>query len=60
VDEEMKTLKLRVRRKPVNRGYERSGCGRRLHRVQDVKEREAAPFALPTEDDQGLAKSRRN
>ena len=40
VDEEKKTLKLWVRRKPVNRGYECSGCGRRLHSVQDVRERE--------------------
>jgi len=40
VDEEKKTLKLWVRRKPVNRGYECSGCGCRLHSVQDVRERE--------------------
>ena len=30
VDEEAKTLKLWVRRKPVHRGFECSGCGRRL------------------------------
>jgi transposase len=40
VDEEAKTLKLWVRRKPVHRGFECSGCGRRLHRVHDMRERE--------------------
>jgi transposase len=40
VDEEAKTLKLWVRRKPVHRGFECSGCGRRLHRVHDLRERE--------------------
>jgi transposase len=40
VDEEAKTLKLWVRRKPFHRGFECSGCGRRLHTVQDVRERE--------------------
>ncbi len=40
LNEEAKTLKLWVRRKPVHRGYECSGCGRRLHDVQDVRERE--------------------
>jgi transposase len=40
VDEAKKTLKLWVRRKPVHRGYECSGCGRRVHAVQDVRERE--------------------
>jgi len=40
VDEQAKTLKLWVRRKPVHRGFECSGCGRRLHRVHDVRERE--------------------
>jgi transposase len=40
VDEEAKTLKLWVRRKPVHRGFECSGWGRRLHRVHDVRERE--------------------
>src|ERR1039458_6976713 len=38
--EEAKTLKLWVRRKPVHRGFECSGCGRRLHQVHDVRERE--------------------
>jgi transposase len=33
------TLSLWVRRKPVHRGFECSGCGRRLHRVHDVRER---------------------
>jgi len=33
-------LKLWVRRKPFHRGFECSGCGRRLHTVQDVRERE--------------------
>jgi transposase len=40
VDEEAKTLKLWVRRKPVHRGFECSGCGRRLHQVHDLRERE--------------------
>ena len=40
LDEEGKTLKLWVRRKPIHRGFECSGCGRRLHRVHDVRERE--------------------
>jgi transposase len=40
VDEGAKTLKLWVRRKPFHRGFECSGCGRRLHTVQDVRERE--------------------
>jgi hypothetical protein len=40
LDEEAKTLKLWVRRKPVHRGFECSGCGRRLHQVHDVRERE--------------------
>ena len=40
VDEEAKTLKLWVRRKPFHRGFECSGCGRRLHTIQDVRERE--------------------
>ncbi len=35
-----KTLKLWVRHKPVHRGFECSGCGRRLHQVHDVRERE--------------------
>jgi len=32
--------KLWVRRKPVHRGFECRGCGRRLHPVHDVRERE--------------------
>jgi transposase len=40
VDEGAKTLKLWVRRKPFHRGFECSGCWRRLHTVQDVRERE--------------------
>ena len=40
LDEEAKTLKLWVRRKPVHRGFECSGCGRRLHQVHNVRERE--------------------
>jgi transposase len=40
LDEEAKTLKLWVRRKPVHRGFECGGCGRRLHAVHDVRERE--------------------
>ena len=40
LDEEGKTLKLWVRRKPIHRGFECGGCGRRLHRVHDVRERE--------------------
>jgi len=39
LDEEKKTLKLWVRRKPIHRGFQCSGCGRRLHCVQDVRER---------------------
>ena len=38
--EEGKTLKLWVRRKPVHRGFECGCCGRRLHQVHDVRERE--------------------
>jgi transposase len=40
LDEEAKTLKLWVRHKPVHKGFECSGCGRRLHRIHDVRERE--------------------
>jgi transposase len=40
VDEEAKILKLWVRRKPIHRGFECSGCGRRLHQVHDMRERE--------------------
>ena len=32
-------MTLWVRRKPVHRGFECSGCGRRLHQVHDVRER---------------------
>ena len=39
IDEKKMTLTLWVRRKPVHRGYECSGCGRRLHQVHDVRER---------------------
>lgn len=40
MDEEAKTLKLWVRRKPVHRGFECGGCGLRSHQVHDVRERE--------------------
>jgi transposase len=40
LEEEGKTLKLWVRRKPIHRGFECGSCGRRLHRVHDVRERE--------------------
>lgn len=40
MDEEARTLKLWVRRKPVHSGFECSGCGRRLHKVHDLRERE--------------------
>jgi hypothetical protein len=40
LDEEAKTLKLWVGRKPVHRGFECRGCGRHLHQVHDVRERE--------------------
>ena len=40
LDEAAKTLKLWVRRKAVHRGFECSGCGRRLHDLQAVRERE--------------------
>lgn len=40
LDEETKTLKLWVRRKPFHRGFECSGCGRRVHTLQDERERE--------------------
>jgi len=40
LNQEDKTLKLRVRRKPRHQGLECSGCGRRRHAVQDVRERE--------------------
>jgi len=40
IDEEKKKLKLWVRRKPVHRGFQCGGCGRLMHKVQDVRERE--------------------
>ena len=42
VDEAAKTLKLWVRRKPIHRGFECSGCGRRVHAVVAAWEREVA------------------
>jgi transposase len=42
VDEAAKTLKLWVRRKPIHRGFECSGCGRRVHAVVAAREREVA------------------
>jgi transposase len=39
INEAEKILTLWVRRKPVHRGFECSGCGRRLHQVHDVRER---------------------
>src|SRR6266566_3763028 len=46
VDEAAKTLKLWVRRKPIHRGFECSGCGRRLHAVVAAWEREVADSGL--------------
>ena len=40
LDEEAKTLKLWVRRKPVHRGFECGGCGLRVHKIHDLRERE--------------------
>jgi transposase len=40
IDEENKRLKLWVRRKPVHKGFQCGGCGRLVHKVQDVRERE--------------------
>src|ERR1017187_43234 len=40
LDEEAKTLKLWVRRKPVHRGFEGRGWGGRVHQVHDGRERE--------------------
>ena len=40
IDEENKKLRLWVRRKPVHKGFECGGCGRLLHKVHDVRERE--------------------
>jgi transposase len=45
LDERAKTLKLWVRRKPFHRGFECSGCGRRLHELHDVREREIRDLA---------------
>lgn len=42
VDETAKRLKLWVRRKPLHRGFECSGCGRRVHAVVATWEREVA------------------
>ena len=42
IDETAKRLKLWVRKKPVHRGFECSGCGRRVHAVIGTWEREVA------------------
>ena len=42
LDEASKKLKLWVRKKPNHRGYECSGCGRRVHAVIATWEREVA------------------
>jgi transposase len=42
LDEKAKRLKLWVRKKPVHRGFECSGCGRRVHEVIETWEREVA------------------
>jgi transposase len=42
LDEAFQKLKLWVRKKPVHRGYECSGCGRRVHAVIATWEREVA------------------
>src|SRR5277367_5970053 len=42
VEEAAKTLKIWVRKKPVHRGFECSGCGRRVHAVVATWEREVA------------------
>src|SRR5450759_2614927 len=42
VDAAAKTLKLWVRRKPIHRGFECAGCGRRGHTVIATWEREVA------------------
>jgi len=42
VDEAAKTLKIWVRKKPVHRGFECSGCGLRVHAVVATWEREVA------------------
>jgi hypothetical protein len=43
VDEAAKTLKIWVRKKPVHRGFECSGCGRRVHAVVGTWERVRIP-----------------
>ncbi|MDQ2900489.1 MAG: transposase family protein, partial [Acidobacteriota bacterium] len=42
LDETAKKLKLWVRRKPVRRGFECSGCGRRVHKIAGSWERGVA------------------
>lgn len=42
LDEASKRLKLWVRKKPVHRGFECSGCGRKVHAVIATWEREVA------------------
>jgi transposase len=42
VEEAAKTLKIWVRKKPVHRGFECSGCGRRVHAVVATWERAVA------------------
>ena len=42
LDEASKKLKLWVRKKPIHRGFECSGCGRRVHAVIATWEREVA------------------
>jgi transposase len=42
LDEDSKKLKLWVRKKPIHRGFECSGCGRRVHAVIATWEREVA------------------
>src|ERR1035438_10780113 len=42
VDEGARTLKVWVRKKPIHRGFECSGCGRRVHAVVATWEREVA------------------
>ena len=45
LDEEAKTLKLWVRRKPGNRRVVCSGCGRRVSEIREVYEREVRDLA---------------
>src|SRR5260370_38479927 len=40
INEEAKTVRLRVRRKRGNRKLEGSGCGRRIHEIDEACERE--------------------